>query len=102
MPNSKLTGPCSVENCVQDTNRFRRITPYAWEKASMHGILKQYPYLELGHQLCYHHYLAIIEPDRNESKETPIPDTSSENFGNPFVLMLIMAIIGVFLQCKCF
>jgi hypothetical protein len=70
MPQSKLTGPCSVHNCTHEAQKFRRLTEHAWEKALTHGTLQQYPYLQHGQQLCYpFHYLAIVEPGRHESKE---------------------------------
>ncbi|CAG8804412.1 26100_t:CDS:1, partial [Racocetra persica] len=50
---------------------FRGITDYALKKAKEKGTFSQYSYLEIGKQLCYSHYLEIIEPDRHNVKKLP-------------------------------
>ena len=82
MPQSKLTGPCSVHNCTQEAKNFCHLTEYAWKKALAHETLQQYPYLQTDQQLCYpFHYLAIVEPDHHELKEkqTAEHDISNED-----------------------
>jgi hypothetical protein len=69
MPQSKLSGPCSVNNCTLINKGFRRLTDHAWQKALTHKTLQQYSYLQKGQQICYPHYLNIVEPDHHESKE---------------------------------
>lgn len=61
MPNSKLTGPCSIHNCDKNSNNFRCLSDRAIEKATTKGNLRRYPYLQQNHQVCFPHYMAIVE-----------------------------------------
>jgi hypothetical protein len=56
--------------------KCRHLTQNAWQKASTDGTLQQYPYLQVGNQLCYQHYLAIVEAKRNKRKEIPTDECS--------------------------
>ncbi|CAG8741591.1 1229_t:CDS:1, partial [Dentiscutata heterogama] len=38
----------------------------AYEKCSTKRTLEDYPYLEIGKQLCHPHYCKIVEPSRNK------------------------------------
>ncbi|CAG8570115.1 6087_t:CDS:1, partial [Gigaspora rosea] len=51
-------------------NQYRRITEYALRKAKEKGTFNQYNYLEVGKQLCYPHYLEIVEPNRHNELST--------------------------------
>jgi hypothetical protein len=66
----KNLGPCSIHNCQINSNQYRGITTNALRKAKENGTFDQYNYLEFGKQLCYPHYLSIIEPDRNKKLQT--------------------------------
>ncbi|CAG8813763.1 16763_t:CDS:1, partial [Cetraspora pellucida] len=46
-------------------NQYCRITEYVLRKAKEKGTYNQYNYLEVGKQLCYPHYLKIVEPNHN-------------------------------------
>ncbi|RIB02068.1 hypothetical protein C2G38_2228885 [Gigaspora rosea] len=61
----KNLGPCSINNCQIRPNQYHGITEYALRKAKEKGTFNQYNYLEVGKQLCYPHYLKIVEPDRH-------------------------------------
>jgi len=66
----KNLGPYSVHNYQINSNQYRGITTNALRKAKEKGIFNQYNYLEFEKQLCYPHYLSIIEPDRNKKLQT--------------------------------
>ena len=66
----KNYGPCSVQNCNLQQDRYRQFTSLAYNKAQKKGTYKTYPYLRIGQQLCYSHYLQIVESDRNERPKT--------------------------------
>ncbi|RHZ85463.1 hypothetical protein Glove_65g108 [Diversispora epigaea] len=65
----KNYGPCSIQNCNLKQNQYRQFTSLAYNKALKKGTYKMYPYLRVGQQLCYSHYLRIVEPDRNQSQK---------------------------------
>jgi hypothetical protein len=65
---------------MQNATEFRRLTEKALQKASKHGKLQQYPYLQVGNQLCFSHYLAIVEADRNEEKDILIDGYSGNAY----------------------
>ncbi|RHZ78194.1 hypothetical protein Glove_166g229 [Diversispora epigaea] len=67
----KNYGPCSVQNCNLPRDRYRQFTSLAYNKAQKKGTYKTYPYLKIGQQLCYLHYLRIVEPDRGQKSRTP-------------------------------
>lgn len=73
----KNLGPCSIHNCNIESNQYRGITSYALRKAKEKGTFRQYNYLEIGKQLCYSHYLNIIEPDRNKLPTNTIRNSSN-------------------------
>ena len=74
MPPKNL-GPCSIRDCQTNSNQYRRITENALTKAKAKGTFDQYNYLELEMQLCYPHYLSIVEPDRNDKRKLPTIST---------------------------
>ncbi|CAG8833977.1 16276_t:CDS:1, partial [Cetraspora pellucida] len=58
-------------NCQINPKQYREITDNALRKAKEKGTFSQYNYLEIGKQLCYLHYLEIIELDRHNVKKSP-------------------------------
>jgi len=80
MPKSKLNGPCSVQGCTTNSSDFRRLTTKALEKTAALQTLMQYPYLQLHQEICYPHYMQIVEINNakkrklhNEVTEEPVP-----------------------------
>ena len=67
----KNKGPCSIQNCNRNSTLFRKITSIAYNKAQNKGILEQYGDLKIGQEICYSHYLDIVEPDCNTNKKNP-------------------------------
>ncbi|RHZ53533.1 hypothetical protein Glove_441g50 [Diversispora epigaea] len=65
----KNYGSCSIQNCNLKQNQYRQFTSLAYNKALKKGTYKMYPYLRVGQQLCYSHYLRIVEPNRNQSQK---------------------------------
>ncbi|CAG8775805.1 7147_t:CDS:1, partial [Dentiscutata erythropus] len=51
-------------------NQYRGITEYALRKAKEKGTFNRYNYLEVGKQLCYPHYLDIVEPNYHNESST--------------------------------
>jgi hypothetical protein len=76
MPNSKLNGPCSVQGCTNTSSEFRRLTKRALEQASALQTLTQYPYLQLQQEICYLHYMQIVE--NSGSKRRKLHDEATE------------------------
>ncbi|CAG8545428.1 14475_t:CDS:2, partial [Cetraspora pellucida] len=56
----KNYGPCAVINCTNSNIRYRVITELAYKKCCEKQILKQYPYLSVGKQLCHPHYCSTF------------------------------------------
>ncbi|CAG8698064.1 13657_t:CDS:2, partial [Funneliformis caledonium] len=61
------------------SDQYRGITNNALKKAKEKGTFNQYNYLEVGKQLCYFHYLNIIEPDRNKLSANRMRNTNIQN-----------------------
>ncbi|CAG8810145.1 31827_t:CDS:1, partial [Racocetra persica] len=57
-------------NCQRISDQYHGITNYILKKAKEKGTFDQYNYLEVEKQLCYFHYLSIIEPDRNNKNKS--------------------------------
>ena len=75
LPQKKNFGPCAIENCQYNTSKFRKFTKFAAEKAQNSGTLSILEYSHLipdQHQLCDHHYLLIVEPNRNNPNYSKI------------------------------
>ena len=72
MPRQKNYGPCAIENCNNQTDRFRQITLLAYNKIQRKKPSETYNYLRLGQQLCHVHYMNIVESDRHQKSETPL------------------------------
>ena len=70
-PKKRNFRSCAIENCQNDTLKFRTFTKFATEKAQNCRTLIKLEYSHLipnQHQLCDHYYLLIVEPNRNYSK----------------------------------
>ncbi|CAJ0637993.1 15855_t:CDS:2 [Entrophospora sp. SA101] len=65
MPHKKLYGPCSVLNCENNSPKFRTFTKVAYRKAVEKGTYPKCNYLKIGQEICFSHYLSIVEPDRS-------------------------------------
>jgi hypothetical protein len=63
MPKAKLQGPCAVQGCTNNSNDFRRLTKIAFEKASTRKTLAHYSSLQMHQQICFQHYMQIVEGD---------------------------------------
>ncbi|CAG8682503.1 26462_t:CDS:2, partial [Racocetra persica] len=60
------------------SNKFRKITPVAYEKARKKKTLEYYGDPKIGQEVCFSHYLDIVEPDRH-SKKTPLNKIKQKN-----------------------
>ena len=80
MSRQKNCRTCSIQNCNNQTNRFRQFTLLALEKSQKKGTYDLYSYLEPGQQLCHIHYMNIVESDCNQKLETPL--SNKENIIN--------------------
>ncbi|CAG8489404.1 19502_t:CDS:1, partial [Racocetra persica] len=67
----KNESPCSIQNCSRNFI-FRKITSIAYKKVQTKRTLEQYDSLEIGQEICYSHYLDIVEPDCNFKKKYPV------------------------------
>jgi hypothetical protein len=65
MPHKKLSGPCNVLNCKNNGAKFRTFTKVAHRKAVEKDTYSKYNYLQIGQEICFPHYLSIVEPDRS-------------------------------------
>src|SRR5437870_4224158 len=64
-------GPCKVRGCDKndpDKYKFKKFTEYAKKKAISADTFRNYNYLQINDQICYSHYLSIVEADRNRNK----------------------------------
>ncbi|CAG8596885.1 6521_t:CDS:2 [Cetraspora pellucida] len=43
----KYFGPCSIHDCNNDTTKFCKLTPIAYEKAKKKGTFEQFQYLKV-------------------------------------------------------
>src|SRR6185437_1730054 len=75
MPPKKNHGPCSIPDCQTNSNQYRRITDCALTKIREKDIDNQYNYLEIEMQLCYPHYLSVVEPDRHNKNKSSVNST---------------------------
>jgi hypothetical protein len=63
-------GPCKVKGCDKndpDKYKFKKFTEYAKRKAISADTFPNYNYLQIDDQLCYSHYLSIVETSRNKN-----------------------------------
>jgi hypothetical protein len=68
MPKAKNLGPCIISDC-KNTVKFNKMTSYTIEKISDKDSEKRYGFIKEGDQLCYTHYLEIVEPDRHDQQK---------------------------------
>ncbi|KAF0367624.1 hypothetical protein F8M41_013510 [Gigaspora margarita] len=74
-PQKKNFGPCAIKNCQYNTSKFHKFTKFTTEKAQNSGTLSILEYSHLipdQYQLCDHHYLLIVEPNRNNPNYSKI------------------------------
>ncbi len=62
----KNLGSYLIHNCQIKSDQYRGITNNALKKVKEKGTFNQYNYLEVEKQLCYSHYLNIIESNHNK------------------------------------
>src|SRR5437588_3952774 len=65
MPKQKNLGPCVISGC-ENAVKFNKMTNYTIEKIRNKDSERKYDFIKEGDQLCYMHYLEIVEPDRND------------------------------------
>lgn len=65
MPKPKNLGPCVLPGC-ENGIQFCKMTEYTIEKINKKDSENKYGFIKKGDQLCYKHYLDIVEPDRND------------------------------------
>ena|SRR5947209_8705615 len=65
MPHKKLSGPCNILNCENSSTKFRTFTNAAYRKAVEKDTYSKCNYLQVGQEICFSHYLSIVEPDRS-------------------------------------
>ncbi|CAG8507935.1 4757_t:CDS:1, partial [Racocetra persica] len=74
MPRQKINNrPCSIYNCDKYQANFRCLTQLAIRKAIVKQTIQQYPYLQIGQQVCHSHYMVIVENENIEHEKTTIP-----------------------------
>jgi len=70
MPKPKNLGPCALPDCENTRKEFRKLTSYTIEKIQKKDFEQKYNFLKENDQLCYDHYLRIVEPDRNKRRKS--------------------------------
>ena len=65
MPKPKNLGPCMLSSC-ENGAPFCKMTEYTIEKIRRKDLENKYNFIKKDDQLCYKHYLDIVEPDRND------------------------------------
>ncbi|CAG8819944.1 15790_t:CDS:1, partial [Racocetra fulgida] len=63
-------------NCDKDSNIFQSLTKLVMKKATIYKTIQQYPYLRIGQQVCYSHYMSIVENFQEQTyrrEDIPIP-----------------------------
>jgi hypothetical protein len=63
-----------VQGCTNTSGDFRRLTKRALEQASAFQTLMQYPYLQQQQEICYPHYMQIVE---NTTKRRKLHDEAA-------------------------
>ena len=63
MPKPKNLGPCIISGC-KNAVKFNKMTNYTIEKIRHKDSERQYDFIKEDDQLCYIHYMEIVEPDR--------------------------------------
>src|SRR4051794_2764411 len=77
MPKAKNLGPCIIPDCTNAV-KFNKMTNYTIEKVKNKDLEEIYSFIKEGDQLCYIHYLEIVEPDRNDKKRKSTEELNDE------------------------
>jgi len=76
---------CKVKDCNNnDSNKhkFKKFTQLSKENAIRTNTYQNYNYLQIGDQLCFSHYLLIVEADRNKNKKRKSEEFNEINIRN--------------------
>ncbi|CAG8705685.1 3979_t:CDS:1, partial [Dentiscutata heterogama] len=65
---SKYFDHCSIHDCNNDATKFCKLTPIVYKKAKEKGTFKYFQYLKESQELCFKHYLDIVEANQNQKK----------------------------------
>jgi len=65
MPKPKNLGPCVISDC-NNSAPYRKLQTGTIEKIRSKDLENKYYFLEEGNQLCFKHYMKIVEPDRHD------------------------------------
>ena len=65
MPKPKNHGPCIISGCDKPAP-YRKLQIGTMDKIRKKDLENEYYFLEEGNQLCYSHYMKIVEPDRHD------------------------------------
>ncbi|CAJ0854249.1 13040_t:CDS:1, partial [Entrophospora sp. SA101] len=91
MPKAKNLGPCIISDCKNTAVKFNKMTSYTIEKIRDKNSERQYDFIKEGDQLCYTHYMEIVEPDRHDKKKKR---KSSESLNNENVQVMTDKLYG--------
>ena len=86
--NNSNNGPCKVKDCDKnDPNiyKFRKFTQLSKEKAIKTNTYQNYNYLQINDQLCFSHYLSIVEANRRSKNKK----RKSKEFNNIYRIISI-------------
>lgn len=84
MPKPKNLGPCIISGC-KNAVKFNKMTNYTIEKIRHKDSERQYDFIKEGDQLCYTHYMEIVESDRHDKEKKR---KSSESLNNENVRVM--------------
>jgi hypothetical protein len=78
MPKAKNLGPCIIPDC-KNAVKFNKMTNYTIEKIRDKDSEKQYNFIKEGDQLCYTHYMKIVESDSHDKEKKRKSNESLNN-----------------------
>jgi hypothetical protein len=79
MPKPKNQGPCIISGCDKPAP-YRKLQIGTMDKIRKKDLENKYYFLKEGDQLCYSHYMKIVEPDRHDKhKNDQMKRKSSES-----------------------
>lgn len=79
MPKPKNLGPCVISDC-NNPAPYRKLQTGTIEKIRSKDLENKYYFLEEGNQLCFKHYMKIVEPDRHDKdKQNRLKRKSGES-----------------------
>ncbi|CAI2172699.1 2224_t:CDS:1, partial [Funneliformis geosporum] len=77
--------PCKVKDCDKNDPKkykFRKFTQSSKAKTIKTNAYQNYSYLQIDNQLCFSHYLTIVEADRNKNKKRKLEEFNEINIRN--------------------